>query len=151
MTDKFRLEKYEAKHAYTLFDGALRDGETLDVSKLATLKEIALWREKSGAAFTLFMEDRIVGCGGVDIEADIARTWLLLSDLANKYPKYVTRVVKTTLAGIIREFGLTQLIAEVEPSDGKAILYITALGFSPTGKSIDGADGRKYLLYRRAA
>jgi hypothetical protein len=147
---KFILIPFEKNHALQLIDQGTR--ETFTGFEEAVDK-FSAEHSGNGIGFTLVADDKIVGCGGVDIAKDEGVAWVLLSPMATKYKKTVLRVVRTTLDGIIKQEHLKTVYALVACKDVVAQAFISVLNFvyQPSVPKVTGPDSREYLTYRRAA
>lgn len=141
---------YKAEHAMRVISmGARTETDSLRESPLA--RPMAEFHEQHGPAWTLFADDEVVGCGGVDIFNGKAEAWTLFSPLVKKYGKTAVRMTKLSLEGVISEYGLEKVTALVATTSPRAHVWIKNLGFEldPDTADIRGLDGRMYSTYRK--
>jgi hypothetical protein len=149
---KYRLIPYESSHVFDLLEQGML--ETFPKSVITEyFGKISEGHAQNGIGFSLFKEDMIVGCGGIDIAKDEGLAWLILSLNAINSKKTVIRTIKITLDTIINGNNLKKVYALIDEDNLKAQATARILRFTyqPSIPKLTGIDGKIYLTYRREA
>jgi RimJ/RimL family protein N-acetyltransferase len=147
---KVDVVPYRPVHAYAVLDANVRHQNVM-LSQYPGWDVWAVECQKKGPAYTLLVDDHILGCGGVAIQQwHKAEGWLLLSGLAKHYPKILFRTVKTKLAAIAEEYRLKRVQGFVRPDFAPGIHFLEHLGFRHEGRlEAFGPNGEDYLIFAR--
>lgn len=101
------------------------------------IKELAEEREANGQCLTAVVDDRIIGCGGIDLMhyKGVGEVWVLLSYETDKYPIRAYRVIKEGLDKLIKDNDLWRAEAWCRTGLAKAHTLLRHLGFTVEGKA----------------
>ena len=146
-----KIIAFEGVHAYDILDRNIRE-EDIWISGQNWEEAVKGWKER-GPAYTLVIDDQIIGCGGVVLMSHrIGEAWTLLSSLFYKYPKTSYKTIKQYLQQIIEKEKLKRIQAVIYPNQNRAIRFIEHLGFhneTPNGMVASGPNGENLLLFAR--
>jgi hypothetical protein len=85
-----------------------------------------------GPAWTGFLDDTLLGCGGVAIlHPGVGEAWMVFTTAGRQHPTWMIRAVARGLLHAIRTKGLVRVQADVVAADLKAHRFCTKLGFAP--------------------
>lgn len=116
------------------------------------IKELAENREANGQCLTAIVNDKIVGCGGVDLMyyKGVGEVWLLLSYEVDKCPIRAYEVIRDGLDKLIKDNGLWRAEAWCRVGLAKAHTLLRHLGFKVEGKARKRApDKTDLILYAK--
>ncbi len=113
------------------------------------IRYVANEREVAGKCVTGVVNDRIVGCGGVDMIYDgVGEVWVLLSYEVDKYPIRAYEVIRDGLGKLIEDNGLWRAEAWCRKGFVKGHSLFRHLGFKPEGlarkRMVDKSDAILY-------
>ena len=149
---KTELVQYERAHAYKILEKNVRDCDIWLTSYPGWEEAVEGW-EKYGPAFTLIIDDEIVGCGGVTIiRSGIGEAWMLVSNNFYRYPKTAFKQIRNSLDGIIRSWKLRRVQAFVFKGFEAGCHLLRHLGFeneTPDGVKGMGPNGEDMYLFGR--
>lgn len=90
--------------------------DALDLCKDPKFLEQANFNQTSGPAYSLFLDNKLVACGGVRI--GVGEAWFITNDEnREKHPKSILRASREALDWMIREHRLWRLWAKCERSE----------------------------------
>ena len=117
------------------------------------IRDLAQARESNGQCVTGVVNDKIVGCGGVDmIFEGVGEVWVMLTYEVDKYPIRVYEVIKEGLGKLINDNGLWRTEAWCRKGFAKGHTLFRHLGFKAEGiarkRSPDGIDSILYAIVR---
>lgn len=145
-----KIVPYKADHAYQVLDKNVKDFD-LQLSKLKDWESWTKEWETAGPSYSLFVDDKIIGCGGVILFGyNRGECWMLVSSEIKKYKKTVFKAVKEHLDLIVKTNNLRRLqtVVVADYEDGKK--FIERLGFKPEGLLKKyGPNGEDFLMYAR--
>jgi len=149
---KIEMVQYEPVHAYKILDKNIRECDAW-LSDYPDWEETVKGWKKYGPAFTMFVDDEIVGCGGVTIiKTGVGEAWTLLSKNFYKYPKTSFRALKNGLNDIIMSWKLRRVQAVVFKGFDSGCHLLRHLGFeneTPNGMVSFGPNGEDMYLFGR--
>ena len=129
------LIPFRAEHLLAFVN---RDGE-------ANFARGALDKERRGPAFTAILDNRILGCAGVQLMwAGFGIAWAVFSKEMFDFPLWTTRTVRNCLRDIINAFELHRVEVVVLVDHNVNIAWATALGFRRENNGI----ARSYTPHR---
>ena len=104
-----------------------------------------------GPAYTLFINDHIIGCGGlVHMGWKRAEAWLLLSGLVYDYPRIAAKAIIENFNDLIKEHKLKRIQALVHPDFVLGKQFIERLGFEAEGTlRAFGPNNEDLIMYAR--
>ncbi len=113
------------------------------------IKEVAEARDVGGKCLTAVVNDRIVGCGGIDMIHDgVGEVWVLLSYEVDKYPIRAYETIRDGLAKLIEDNNLWRAEAWCRKGFAQGHSLFKHLGFVPEGiarkRMIDKTDAILY-------
>lgn len=98
------------------------------------IKELAENREENGQCITGVVDDRIIGCGGIDLMwPGVGEVWVLLSYDTDKCPVRAYEVIRDGLKKLIDDNDLWRVQAWGRIGFAKAHTLFRHLGFKPEG------------------
>jgi hypothetical protein len=138
------LIPFEAWHLLA-FEG--RDGDAIESAETAYIKQI------KGPAFTAVINDRVIGCSGIQIIwPGVGMAWSYYTkELTTDFPVWLTRITRRVLKDTIRAFALHRVeLVALEESEINC-KWALRLGFKPeNGKAqcytIDKKDVIRYEM-----
>lgn len=99
-----------------------------------TLKDLAQQTEDDGLSMTGFVNDIIVGCGGIrKLWDNVGECWLMMSPKVNLYPVKAYICIKDGFEKLITENDFVRLQAYGRIGFTKAHTLFRHLGFKPEG------------------
>ena len=108
------------------------------------------WQAGQGPAYTATVDDQVIGCAGVSLctYAPWGTAWALLGPLGREYGRGVSRAVAAGLRGIIRDYGLVRVEAEVLADHALGRRWVDWLGFTEEGRMpLRGPNGATMIRY----
>ena len=147
---KIDLVPYEPAHAYDIIHRNVIE-QNLWLSEFPDWEKWAKGWQEQGPAYTLIIDNQIVGSAGVILqEWQRGEAWMLISTLFYKYPKTTFKVIKHTLRKIIKEHDLRRVQSLIAPHIETHQRFIERLGFRHEGlMRAYGPRGENYLMYSR--
>ena len=105
----------------------------------------------SGPAYTLFLNDRPIYCGGLFVNwPGVCDIWMLPSVDVIRKPIAVVKAARWMLADAIERIQPHRIQATVKASDARAVRFIEALGFEREGLMRNySSDKTDFFLYAR--
>ena len=95
-------------------------------------RDAANLNQSAGPAFSLFLDKKVIACGGVRIYG-IAELWMLTNnEYRKKYIKEILRASKEQVDSMIRENHLWRVMAERNEADA----WLKHLGFEMSDKRL---------------
>lgn len=115
------------------------------------MEDLAKAREENGQCVTGFYQDKVVGCGGIDLLwPGVGEVWLFLSYEVDKFPMRCYEVIVDGLDKLIKDNKLWRCQAWCRTEFDKGHTLFRHLKFKPEGIAEkympDGADA---ILYAR--
>ena len=108
---------------------------------------------KSGPAFTLFIDNEIVGSAGIILlDWQRGEAWTLFTSLFKKYKKIVWKNIKIYLDQIQKSENLRRIQSFIRLDFPEGCRFLEHLGFeneTPNGLKAFGPNGETLLLYGR--
>ena len=147
---KIEIVQYEPDHAYEILHRNVVEQNLW----LSTAPDWAKWAKgwkDAGPAYTLFINDEIVGSAGIILQDwQRGEAWLLFNSLFYKYVKTTYKVIKQSLGQMIAEHDLRRVQALVDPNVQNGQTFMEHLGFEKEGllKSF-GPRGENLFIYAR--
>ncbi len=119
-----------------------------------TLEELAQQTEEDGLSMTGYVNDEIVGCGGIRKLWDgVGEVWLMLSPKTALYPTKTYECIREGLQKLIDENDFVRLQAWGRIGFAKAHTLFKHLGFKAEGiarkYTPDGVDSILYAIVRQ--
>ena len=141
---------YNRIHAYDVLEKNVRDRDVW-LTDSPGWKQWAVNWEKGGPAFTLIIDEQVVGCAGVILLGhNRGEAWMAISKLLYMYPKTVFKTVRDGLVGIVAEHHLRRVQALVLPDFEAGKRFMSHLGFKYEGTLIAyGPAGEDFEIYGR--
>ncbi len=118
-----------------------------------SLEELAQQTEEDGLSITGYVNNEIVGCGGIRKMWDgVGEVWLMLSPQTSLYPIRTYECIKEGLQKLIDDNDLVRLQAWGRVGFAKSHTLFKHLGFKPEGiarkYTPDGVDCILYAIVR---
>ena len=119
----------------------------------ASMEELAEQTEKDGLSMTGYVDDVIIGCGGIrKLWKGVGEVWMMLSPEVNKYPIRTYECIKEAFNRMIKDNDFVRLQAWGRIGFPKAHTLFRHLGFKPEGiarkYTPDGVDAILYAIVR---
>ncbi len=113
------------------------------------VKELARAREDNGQCITGLVNDKIVGCGGIDLMWEgVGEVWVMLSYDIEQCPMAAYEVIRDGLDKLIKDNKLRRVQAWGRIGFEKSHTLFRHLGFKPEGIARKyGFDGADCILY----
>ncbi len=113
------------------------------------IRELAQAREDNGQCISGVVNDRIIGCGGIDIMwPKVGEVWVLLAYDIGIYSMAAYEVIQDGLKKLIEDNNLRRVQAWGRVGFDASHTLFRHLGFVPEGIARKyGYDGSDYLLY----
>jgi hypothetical protein len=145
--------QYEPIHALDIFERNIKENDA-QLSRYPNWDETVKGWKLHGPAFTLVVDDQIVGCAGVTLNKHIGEAWTLFSSLFYKHSRLVYKTIKEYLNNIAKEHQLKRIQAYVDPIRSLEVCdrFLIHLGFkleTPDGLENFGPVGQTLYLYGR--
>ena len=113
------------------------------------IRELAQAREDNGQCITGVVNDRIIGCGGIDIMwPKVGEVWVLLAYDIGIYSMAAYEVIQDGLKKLIEDNNLRRVQAWGRVGFDASHTLFRHLGFVPEGIARKyGYDGEDFILY----
>ncbi len=113
------------------------------------IRELAQAREDNGQCITGVVNDRIIGCGGIDIMwPGVGEVWVLLAYDIGIYSMAAYEVIQDGLKKLIEDNNLRRVQAWGRVGFSAGHTLFKHLGFKPEGIARKyGYDGEDFILY----
>ncbi|KKK93433.1 hypothetical protein LCGC14_2692910 [marine sediment metagenome] len=113
------------------------------------IRELAQAREDNGQCITGVVNDKIIGCGGIDIMWDtVGEVWVLLAYDIGIYSMAAYEVIQDGLKKLIEDNNLRRVQAWGRVGFDASHTLFRHLGFVPEGIARKyGYDGEDFILY----
>ena len=137
------LVPFEAKHVTMMQN---RDNAVDEPWSLALEKQLA------GPAFTAIVGGQVLGCAGLILPwPGIGLAWMELSDHADHYRLWLTKVTRRVLSDVVRVYRLHRVEVVVLADSPRNQRWIEALGFTQeNGRArAYSTDRRDVIRYER--
>jgi len=151
--NKIEVVPYETIHAYDVLDRNVRQGGF----QLSQQERDALangWKN-GGPAYTLIVDEVIVGCAGVVLMGSArGEAWALLSGSFYKYKKASYKAIRDGLNAIIKKEKLIRIQSMVFGGEREKVCghFLEHLGFhneTPEGMQAFGPHGENIHMYSK--
>jgi len=162
VTEKvIEVTPYRAQDARDL---KLTERAAASLQGLGDLDAVWVQYETLGPAWTLRVDDEIVGCCGLIFMwpkpiPKVAHAWLLPSPLLAQYPLTAVKAIVTRFRELIDQYDLVRVQLEVQADFEAGNRFVQWLGFEPDGRpdapglmpcyGPNGEDYVRYALIRR--
>ncbi len=148
-----KVVPYEVAHAYEILDKIIEE-EDLQLSKFPDWDVWVKSVKDNGPAYTLFVNDEIVGCAGVILLGyGKGEAWMLrVSSRLCKCKKTAYKIIKEVLPMIIKANNLKRVQALIKPDFDRGKNLAKHLGFkneTPEGMEGYGPNGETFLMYAK--
>lgn len=113
----------------------------------ARLFGVDLYKQISGDAFTLIIDNKIIACGGIEqLWPGVGEAWLIMSEGALKYPVSVMRRAREIFPKMNTKYHRVQALVLYQFH--KAMLFVERLGFRYEGlMQAYGPNKEDYMRY----
>lgn len=115
------------------------------------IRELAQTREDNGQCITGLIDDKIVGCGGIDLMWEgVGEVWVMLAYDIGCHSLKAYKVIKDGLEKLIKDNNLRRVQAWGRIGFDASHTLFKHLGFIPEGIArCYGYDGSDYILYAK--
>ena len=115
------------------------------------MRELAIDRENNGQCVTVWVDGKIIGCGGIDIMWEgVGEVWLLMSYETDKCPVKAYRLIRNGMNKLINDNNLKRCQGWCRVDFAKGHTLFRHLGFETEGIARKYLpDGTDAILYAR--
>jgi hypothetical protein len=147
---KLKVVPFAVEHLEQLTPREFEGRELAWLGPTAARERAALYRDL-GPAFSGFMGDELMGCGGVvPLDQEVAEIWMVTTDLVARYPLAFHRAVRRGLAAAAASLKLRRLQTAIHAEHRVSRKWIQCLGFrEELEPPLQGPEGAIYVRYGR--
>lgn len=141
---------YQTVHAYEILERNVREQDLWLSDFPEWDRWVKEWKE-SGPAYTLIIDDQVVGCAGVILLGwNRGEAWTLFSSLLYRYKLTVIKSIRTYLERIARAHKLKRIQAQVRSDFREGMRFMEFMGFESEGVlKAFGPRGEDIIMYAR--